>query len=196
MPRGVPSDDSIQKASQLRSTSEAEEMAAVNGELLKYMPVAMRGNMGVVLAAVKENWRCLQYATESLRGDPETVLEAAKVDGYALRYASLNLRADERFMAQVVAVAGFDALQWSNSTSKINEHGAAKENAPDWMLRGATEKCGWPGYCTGSGKKHECSHLNQGRAPFQPVPENFRAMDDWQKWNAQKLRFGSKFSRF
>ena len=168
-------------------TDQAVHLMSQDGNLLRYAPAASRANKDIVIAAVRNTWRALQWASETMQGNSEVVLEAVKQDGWALRWASLELRNDRKFMTEVIAAAGFDAMEFAGEEIRLeSEHGGA-----DNLLYGASQREGSSGYRRREEDAHGCKINIQ---TVHKTPEAIVAIRDVENWDARRLRFGGRFA--
>jgi hypothetical protein len=91
---------------------ETSLLSAKNDEELK-------GNMVVVLEAVKNSGDALRYASKELKGDRDVVMEAVKIFGDALRFASEELKGNMVVVMVIVNKNG-DALRFASKELKGN----------------------------------------------------------------------------
>lgn len=80
-------------------------MAAVKlyGVALKYATPKLRNNKAIVLVAVKNNGKALEFASTRLQKDREVVLASVSNNKHALRFADRTLRNNKKFLAQIEA---------------------------------------------------------------------------------------------
>ena len=76
-------------------------MGKRTGFVLQYASEELRGDLDMVLAAVKSNGYALTHASEELKNNKDVALEAVRKDGQALEYASEELRGDRDMIAWV-----------------------------------------------------------------------------------------------
>lgn len=80
-------------------------LAAVkeNGLALKFIPPETDNFRTVALAAVAQNGYALEFVGDTLKSDKEVVLEAVKNKGWALYYAPMPLRNEKDFVRQCLS---------------------------------------------------------------------------------------------
>lgn len=95
------------------SYHEALAVVSENGMALQRLPLALRGDPEIVLAAASRAVDALEFASEELRDSCDFVSKAIRQDIAALEFASLRLRGDRNFM-QGAAEMDWRALRFAD----------------------------------------------------------------------------------
>ena len=121
----------ISIAARQRDRESLKKMVAQDGLALEHASEELKGDEGVVLAAVKQNGLALEHASDNAKESRNVVLSAVKQNGLALKYASGKLKGDE----EVVRAA-------------MGQNPNALDLSPLWKVRSwalnALEKDGYP----------------------------------------------------
>lgn len=88
-------------------TIATSAVAHAGGAALKSLPVDLRGDRGVALAAMRREGLALSFAAESLQGDREVVAAAVRSDWRALGFAAGPLRTDRALILEAMQSVGY-----------------------------------------------------------------------------------------